>query len=404
MTDYSSPDGRKVGVVSNMGVLFSDGFGGAAVDPNRWDVIDGGLGANPSLGGFKLTQGAIGTGITGITDAVAGSVLTVTMGTVNNAERWYLGKGVLGGAEDVTVILSRPAVIAANSVWIGLVEVDPASGIPLLNPNLAADFTNRGGVDFMKQAANQAAFIVEAIEDSANTVATSGVIAVGAPAAAAYFETVIEFHAEDIIASTSSVDSALGRSSSVARISSQVPNDGRAYRLLMRFRNIGTPGSSSAINIQRVLVVVTQELRAEIASGRGDAVPQKGVPVNVAAPLAVAGSHKLFSAATTNATSVKTTQGYLLGGLVANVAAVVRYLKFYNKASAPTVGTDVPIFTVPLPAGSANVPAIVSIADLVGPHGHLFAAGIAYAITGAAPDADTTVIVANDVTVNLNYA
>jgi len=403
MGDYASPDGRKVGVISNMGVLFSDGFGGSAVDTvGRWDVIDGGLGANPTLHGVSLTQGAIGSGVTGMTDAVSGSVLSVTMGTTPNAERWYLSQGAFGGSEDITVILARPAVLTANSVWIGLVEVGPA-GIPLLNPNLANEFTNRGGVEFMKQNSNQAGFIVEAIEDSAGTLATTGVVAVNAPAAAAYFETVMEFHAEDLIASTSTVDSSLGRSSAVARLSSQVPNDGRQYKLLMRFRNIGTPGSSSVIQIQRILVVDSQEFRVEIASGRGDQVPQKGVPVNIASPLPVTGSHKLFSAATTNATSVKTSQGYLLGGLLSNVNAAIRYFKLYNKASAPVVGTDTPIFTVAIPAGSSTVPGFVNLENLFGSQGHVFAAGIAYAITGAAPDSDTTAVAANDVIVNLNY-
>lgn len=403
MGDYSSPDGRKVGVVSNMGVLFSDGFGGTALDLTRWDVFQGGLGANPTLNGATLTQGAIGTGVTGMTYSVASSILSVVMGTTNASELWFLSKGSFAGSEDITVILNRPAVLAANSVWMGLVEVDPATEIPLLNPNLAQDFTNRGGVDFMKQGSNQAALILEAVEDSSGVLATTGAVAVNAPAAAVSFETVIEYHAEDLIASTSTVDSAVGRSSTVARLSSQVPNDGRKYKFLMRFKNLSAPGSSSTINVLRVVVVAGQEMRVEISSGRGDAVPQKGVPVNIANPLPVAGSHKLFSAASTNATSVKASSGFLMGGTVSNVNAAARYFKLYNKASAPTVGTDVPIFTLMLPAGSATVPSIVNLADLFGEAGHLFGAGIAYAITGAAADSDTTAISANDCIVNLNY-
>ena len=401
-TDYSSPDGRKVGVYSNQAVLFSDGFGGTALDSGRWDVIDGGMVANPTLNGFTRTQAAIGSGVTGITDSVSGSVLSVTMGTTPSAERWYLSKGAFAGTEDITIILARPAVLTQNSVWIGLVEVD-ANGIPILNPNLANDFQNKGGVEFAKQSSNQAGFIVEAIEDGSSSVATTGVIAVGAPGAAAYFETVIELQAEDIIASTSTVDSALGRAAAVARLSSQVPSDMKQYKLLMRFRNIGTPGGSSVFQLQRIIVSDCQSMRVHIDSGAGDQVPQKGIPVNVASPLPVTGSHKLFSAGTTNATSVKTSQGYVLGGMLTNVNAAVRYFKLYNKASAPTVGTDVPIFTITLPAGSSTVPSQVNLADVFGPHGHLFAAGIAYAITGAAADSDTTAVSANDVSVNLNY-
>ena len=47
-TNYQSPDRRQVDVISNGAILFSDDFGGAAVDTTvRWDVIDGGLPSNP---------------------------------------------------------------------------------------------------------------------------------------------------------------------------------------------------------------------------------------------------------------------------------------------------------------------------------------------------------------------
>lgn len=53
--------------------------------------------------------------------------------------------------------------------------------------------------------------------------------------------------------------------------------------------------------------------------------------------------HRLLaSAATTNATSVKTSVGRLAQIRGYNAGAAGRYLKLYNKASAPTVGTDTP--------------------------------------------------------------
>lgn len=35
--------------------------------------------------------------------------------------------------------------------------------------------------------------------------------------------------------------------------------------------------------------------------------------------------------------------------VTSNINAAARYLKLYNKASAPTVGTDTPVLTIPLP-------------------------------------------------------
>jgi hypothetical protein len=98
----------------------------------------------------------------------------------------------------------------------------------------------------------------------------------------------------------------------------------------------------------------------------------------------------LSSAATTNATSLKASAGRLFKIRGLNNAASIRYLKLYNKASAPTVGTDVPVITIPLRA-SADF-------DIdLGVYGYFFSTGIAYAITGAVADADATAIVAGDI-------
>jgi hypothetical protein len=60
---------------------------------------------------------------------------------------------------------------------------------------------------------------------------------------------------------------------------------------------------------------------------------------------------RINAAASTNATSLKASAGQAYSIDVFNVAAYPVYLKLYNKASAPTVGTDTPIATIPVPAG-----------------------------------------------------
>lgn len=95
----------------------------------------------------------------------------------------------------------------------------------------------------------------------------------------------------------------------------------------------------------------------------------------------------LTSAASTNATSVKASAGSLMEASLFNATAATVYLKFYNKASAPTVGTDVPILTIPVAAGAVW-------ANEFGRFGKRFATGIALAITGAAAATDATAIAA----------
>lgn len=102
------------------------------------------------------------------------------------------------------------------------------------------------------------------------------------------------------------------------------------------------------------------------------------------------------SAATTNATVVKASEGVLLSLAASNVNAAARFLKLYNKASAPTVGTDRPVLTVPIPATG-----VVSVE--LGTLGMRFSLGIAFAITTAAADADATATAANEQKVLLSY-
>ena len=105
---------------------------------------------------------------------------------------------------------------------------------------------------------------------------------------------------------------------------------------------------------------------------------------------------RLLSAASTNATSVKASAGQVYGFYLYNSAAYTVFLKLYNKASAPTVGTDTPFMTVPVPAGGG------AVADWDG--GIAMGTGIAFAITKAIADNDTTAVAANDLAVNLLYA
>lgn len=109
--------------------------------------------------------------------------------------------------------------------------------------------------------------------------------------------------------------------------------------------------------------------------------------------------HKLISGASTNATSLKGSAGVVYAIYATNSNATVtnfRYVKLYNKASAPTVGTDTPVnvFGVPGTGGGA-IP--------IPPTGLNFSTGIAYATTTGAADSDTGAVAANEVVLNVCY-
>jgi hypothetical protein len=70
-------------------------------------------------------------------------------------------------------------------------------------------------------------------------------------------------------------------------------------------------------------------------------------------------------------------------------------VKFYNKATAPTVGTDTVVKTVQCPANAVtNIPLSI---------GTVFSLGIGIGITKVNTDADTTAVVANDCVVDIEY-
>lgn len=107
---------------------------------------------------------------------------------------------------------------------------------------------------------------------------------------------------------------------------------------------------------------------------------------------------RLVSAATTNATSVKASAGQIGFIYAVNLNAAVRYLKLYNKASAPTVGSDTPIATLAIPASTTGAGFMLPIPDGVN-----FTTGIAYATTTGVADADTAAVAANEILLFLGY-
>jgi hypothetical protein len=108
---------------------------------------------------------------------------------------------------------------------------------------------------------------------------------------------------------------------------------------------------------------------------------------------------KTISAASTNATSVKGSAGQVYSIYAHNLNAAVRYLKLYNKASAPTVGTDTPLLTLPIPGNTAGAGFVLDTGGM----GIAFSTGIAFALTTGVADADTGAVAANDIVANILY-
>lgn len=180
--------------------------------------------------------------------------------------------------------------------------------------------------------------------------------------------------------------------------------------LFINFRNFAlAPATSTTYTIGFVSVESIPNQKMYLAGASFNS-PLRGlqiqnvqaVPTTTVQPTAststggVSTYHHLISAATTNATSVKTSAGSVISIVVTNSSAAIKYFKLYNKSSAPTVGTDTPILTLGVGAGQtvSYIPPVYS----------RLATGIAYALTGGIAVADTTAVALNDLSVHISYA
>ncbi len=99
------------------------------------------------------------------------------------------------------------------------------------------------------------------------------------------------------------------------------------------------------------------------------------------------------AAASNNATNMKSSNGKIFAVQGFKATAGACWVKFYNKASAPTVGTDLPFISLYCPASSPFL--------FTYPGGIQFGTGIGYAIVTGASETDNTAVAAGDI-LNLN--
>lgn len=106
--------------------------------------------------------------------------------------------------------------------------------------------------------------------------------------------------------------------------------------------------------------------------------------------------YSLISAATNNSTLVASGQRYLHYIIASNLNATVRYLKLYDKGTAPTIGTDTPKMRIALKPSSD--PIVIHFSEPVD-----FTLGLGFGIVTGITDADNTAVAASEQLINLGY-
>jgi hypothetical protein len=141
-------------------------------------------------------------------------------------------------------------------------------------------------------------------------------------------------------------------------------------------------------------VSVDLVLDSESQGGSPDVRREFVIPVASASQIG-ASSYHLVAAAGTNAQFIKASAGQVYGWNIYNHTTYPVFVKLYNKASAPTVGTDVPVRSIRVAAGGFS--------DVVKVTGITFATGIAVAIVGDIADLGNSPVAANDCVLDVDY-
>ena len=107
--------------------------------------------------------------------------------------------------------------------------------------------------------------------------------------------------------------------------------------------------------------------------------------VPIAGPSGGATPSHFLSAANTNATNIKASQGTIYQIVAINTTVTMYYLKFYDLAVAPTCNTTPVVGTFPVPFGASNSGGGFTIPL---PTGMRFTKGIGFCLTSGIADND----------------
>jgi hypothetical protein len=379
-------------------------------------------------GNWELVQTGDGMTISGpLGGAVAGSspYLNIASGTTSGAMTVLLSRASFSAPVEVRYQISASQRIANNAFRIGFVEVDDAGAVVVDTTYAAAP-----GVLNARNAVMQ---------EMSGTTATTGTLLVRVAASALStlttafgtgFTTVATGSTPNFIVATT-YGLMFERDRINARAWGQnlstntggqfhydrtIPNPLRRYKLCMLLENTGVPASSTDWRVH--LVNVMDAVRFDVsprAAGTND--QSKAFPVlmsggtlttlatvsnvtTAGTPAVPATPYFVNSEATTNGALILTGTSGLSALWATNTGAGAAFVKLYNKATAPTVGTDVPEMIIPVPAAVGGVPGTATLP--MGFNSFRFPLGLGIAITGAVADTDTTAVAAGQVKVKLS--
>lgn len=368
-----------LGKVDGNIVYLEDDFGGSSLDANNWDLIQTGAGHTVS---------------------VTSGLLRIATGTTINTE---------------TIIRSKKQFIGASTLRFSALLSQR-----IINQNFYVELADTSGNTYMQWD----------FSGAVNTTARAGTMIQGfglqnaatttnATSAQQTFEILRTEKGIQFATNTANTNTT---STNRANMTYGHPPLDMPLYIQIRAKNLGTaPATSTNFDIEKISMVNMNNLKVAVMQGEGNQSMNNALPVNVLNTQTVSGTvtvnqgttsatpwavkpnaatgtgytpAKYISAATTNATVVKASAGTLGFISASNISTSARYVKIYNKATAPTVGTDVPVQTYMVPPNTSGTNLALPASGLN------LSTGICFAITGGYADTDTTATAVGDVILN----
>lgn len=344
---------------------------------------------DPTLAAWDVVTG------TGHAVNVTGGNLTVTTGTTINTETSLTTKQAFSVPFKAQFGFKISQKIVNQSFFCELIAVGPEGTSPVDETVVAA--WRISGDDSVTATVARAE-----VRNGQAARVQSGNLTVATQTTDAIYEIILD--SDEVQFHNKPVDSTSGKTVSHVR-NSVAPDPNQLYKIRYRVVNGGvapattttfTAGFVTAVDYTEIMVELTGGPGSTLASGalavqvvNAPGVSMTATTVQSSATVVGTSMAKVLSAASTNATNLKGTAGRIYGYHLVNTSASVKYVRLYNKATAPTVGTDSPAAVIPIPAnGSVIVDHTVPMS---------FATGMGYSITGSFADLDATAVAAGEV-------
>jgi hypothetical protein len=379
-----------IGGIQHPRVKVQFGVDGAATDAsasNPLPVVQTGTPALPTGAATETTLAAVKTAVELIDNAISGSEMQVDVVAPLPA-----GTNNIGDVDVLSCALPTGAATEAK-------QDTQITSLQLLDDTVETNSGNKFLMVGGRHGPGAGAVAEMAVDSSGNVQVDVLTSVLPSGAATSALQTSSEALLTTIDADTGSMASSL---TSIAAEDFATETTLAAVKTAVEIIDNAISGSEMQVDIVAALPAGTNNIGdvdvlslPALAAGT-NTVGNVGLATRTTGGLSMS---SLVSAASTNATVVKASAGHVYSIQASNKSATLAYLKLYNKATSPTVGTDVPVKRLIIPANTTGAGFILDQ-----PMGLAFSAGIAFAITALPTTADTTAVTADDFTVDIDYA